>query len=106
MTNFKADTLSDFIEAAAKEYGAGSLGKTEPVTTREPFLFKDGKLTKVSFTFKATVDFAAFGGGSTKGSPTRPTGTPLRKLSNSRWSTRGNTRPVTRQPSSSGTHKQ
>jgi hypothetical protein len=69
MTNFKADTLSDFIEAAAKKYGAGSLGKTEPVTTREPFLFKDGKLTKISFTFKATVDFAAFGGGEHKGKP-------------------------------------
>jgi hypothetical protein len=69
MTNFKADTLSDFIEAAAKKYGAGSLGKTEPVTTREPFLFKGGKLTKISFTFKATVDSAAFGGGKHKGKP-------------------------------------
>jgi hypothetical protein len=69
MTNFKADTISDFIEAAAKKYGVGSLGKTEPVTTMEGFQIKGGKMTKVSFTFKATVDFAAFGGGEHKGKP-------------------------------------
>jgi hypothetical protein len=63
MTQFKADTLSDFIEAAAKTYGDGNLGKTEPVTTMEGYHFKDGKLTQISFTFKATSDSATFGGG-------------------------------------------
>jgi hypothetical protein len=68
MTNFKADTLTDFIEAAAKKYGDGSLGKTDTATKRK-FHFKDGKLTTVSFTFKATVDSAAFAGGKHKGKP-------------------------------------
>jgi hypothetical protein len=68
MTNFKADTLTDFIEAAAKKYGDGSLGKTDPATKMK-FHFKDGKLTTVSFTFKATVDSAAFAGGKHKGKP-------------------------------------
>jgi hypothetical protein len=68
MSNFKADTVSDFIEAAAQKYGAGSLGNTAPVITREHH-FKDGKLTTVSFTFKATVDSAAFAGGLHKGKP-------------------------------------
>jgi hypothetical protein len=80
MTNFKADTLSDFIEAAAKKYGDGSLGKTDPVTTMEGFLLKGGKLTKISFTFKATVDSAAFGGGEHKGKPDKANGDAIAKV--------------------------
>ena len=78
MSNFKADTVSDFIEAAAQKYGAGSLGNTAPVITREHH-FKGGKLTQVSFTFKATVDFAAFAGGLHKGKPDKINRDAIRK---------------------------
>jgi hypothetical protein len=62
MTVFNADTINEFETAAFEKYGVGSLGKTDSATSYT-YHFKDGKLTSVSYTFKATSDWAVFGGG-------------------------------------------
>jgi hypothetical protein len=95
MTNFVADTADDFISAANEKFGGNNPGTTDADASYR-YSFKDGKLINVSFTFKVTSDFAA-------GSPTKQTGTSLRKLSDSRRSTRRNTRTVTKQSTETGT---
>ena len=62
MTSFNADTIQEFMDAAAEKFGAGGLGETE-YHVNSSYRFRDGKLIDVSFTLKVTIDFATFGGG-------------------------------------------
>jgi hypothetical protein len=62
MTSFRADTLKEFMEAAAEKFGAGGLGETE-YHVNSSYVFRNGKLIDVSFTLAVTIDFATFGGG-------------------------------------------
>jgi hypothetical protein len=62
MTSFRADTLTEFMDAAAEKFGAGGLGETD-YHVSSAYIFKNGKLIDVSFTLTVTIDFATFGGG-------------------------------------------
>ena len=64
MTKFNADTVDDFLKAAAKKFGGDSAGATDVDQTKLwKGRFNKGKLTNLSFTLRITMDYAEVGGG-------------------------------------------
>jgi hypothetical protein len=62
MTKFNAITVDQFMHAANKKFGGNDLGMTDAKPSFS-YSFKDGRITKVSFTCPITLDYAEIGGG-------------------------------------------